>query len=117
MITVYKLPVGLMDNTHIVAGVDIIHDAILLTTRDPGLRTLIIDTTPDEHDQLADLASLWRDPTPEELDLYNEGLEIIPPAPDTIRAEELLAQSPPAITMIEIWELLRIYARRLGYRF
>lgn len=33
---------------------------------------------------------------------------------DEARASEILATSPDAITMPEIWELLRIFARRLG---
>lgn len=37
------------------------------------------------------------------------------PDPDTIRAAEILATSPSAITMPEMWELLRIIGRRLGY--
>jgi len=36
------------------------------------------------------------------------------PDPDIDRAEEILETSPAAITMPEIWELLRIIGRRLG---
>lgn len=35
---------------------------------------------------------------------------------DEIRAGELLATSPPVITLPEIWELLRIFGRKLGYK-
>lgn len=35
--------------------------------------------------------------------------------PDTITARELLGTSPDVITQPEIWQLLRIYGRRLGY--
>lgn len=37
--------------------------------------------------------------------------------PDTLRAEELLQSSPNVITMPEMWELFRIFGRRLGYHF
>lgn len=40
-----------------------------------------------------------------------------PPDPDTIRAEEILATSPDAITQPQIWELLRIFGRKFGFRF
>lgn len=33
------------------------------------------------------------------------------------RAQEILASSPDVITQPEIWELLRIFGRRLGYDF
>lgn len=36
------------------------------------------------------------------------------PDPDIERVKELLATSPAAITMPEIWELMRIFGRRLG---
>lgn len=39
------------------------------------------------------------------------------PTPDYLRACEILSQSPPAMTMIEVWELLRILGKSLGYRF
>lgn len=37
-------------------------------------------------------------------------------SPDYIRASELLATSPDVIKMPEVWELLRIFGRKLGYR-
>ncbi|MBA7573639.1 hypothetical protein ES708_15437 [subsurface metagenome] len=37
------------------------------------------------------------------------------PDPDYDRACELLATSPQVITQPEIWELLRIFGRKLGY--
>lgn len=36
-------------------------------------------------------------------------------AQDEARAAELLATSPAVITQPEMWELLRIYGRRLGF--
>ncbi|MBA7568523.1 hypothetical protein ES708_10252 [subsurface metagenome] len=35
--------------------------------------------------------------------------------PDTIRAQELLDTSPDAITAPKMWELMRIFGRRLGF--
>ncbi|GAH87660.1 unnamed protein product, partial [marine sediment metagenome] len=35
--------------------------------------------------------------------------------PDAVRAAELLATSAAVITMPEVWELLRIYGRKLGF--
>jgi len=56
--------------------------------------------------------------------LYDEATQSLisnpsysPPDGDIARAEELLASSPQVITQPEIWELLRIFGRRLGYRF
>jgi len=40
---------------------------------------------------------------------------VAPLSQDTIRAKELLAMSPPVISMPEIWELLRIFGRKLKY--
>lgn len=36
------------------------------------------------------------------------------PNPDDARAAELLATSPAVITQLEMWELMRIFGRRLG---
>lgn len=105
-----------MNGTERVMGCDIIHDALLLTTENPDMRMLIMDTTPEENTLLSVMAIDVRDATPTETDLYNAQVVILPPDPDTIRAEEILGTSPDAITLPEIWELLRIYGRRLGYR-
>lgn len=40
-----------------------------------------------------------------------------PPNGDTARAEELLANPHAVITQPEMWELMRIFGRRLGYDF
>lgn len=40
-----------------------------------------------------------------------------PLTPDERRALEILATSPDAITQPEMWELIRIFGRRLGYYF
>lgn len=46
-------------------------------------------------------------------DQLNEEFHLL----DIARAQEILAKSPDVITQPEIWELLRIFARRLGYDF
>ena len=76
-----------------------------------------MDTTDEEHTQLASLSEAHRDATQDEIDQYNAEVEIIPPDDDTISAEEILSTSPDVITQPEIWDLLRIFGRRLGYRF
>lgn len=117
MIYVYYLPVDALDDTEQVAGTDLIHDAVLECTDQANVRKLTMDTTYVEHDQLSALALEVRAPTDTELELFY--LSVIPyvPDPDALRAEEILASSPDVITMPEIWELLRIIGRRLGYRF
>lgn len=47
------------------------------------------------------------------------GTEEVPvlPTPDYTRACQLLETSPLVISQPEVWELLRIYGRRLGYEF
>lgn len=42
-------------------------------------------------------------------------IEVDIPDPELDRINELLEQSPAVITMPEVWELLRIIGRRLGY--
>lgn len=117
MITVYFLAIETINNTEHVKGEQYIHDAILLTTEVPTIRQLIMDTTPEEDIALKALAISYRDPTQAEIDLYHTQVIIIPPDPDTLRAQELLHTSPDVITQPHIWELLRIIGRRLGYRF
>lgn len=117
MIRVYYLPIQIINGTEAVVGAEFIHDALLYTTSDPNFRMLIMDTTPEEDQSLTALAAAVQAPTQAQRDLYNSQVEIIPPDPDTIRAEELLATSPKVLTMPEMWELLRIIGRRLGYRF
>lgn len=58
------------------------------------------------------------------VDLVDQTLITTPSRPDydllmsdAIRAEELLATSPAVITQPQIWELLRIFGRRLGFSF
>ncbi|MBA7627794.1 hypothetical protein ES703_35263 [subsurface metagenome] len=114
MIRVYLLPVEIIDGTEIVAGCQLIHDALLECTEDAGIRKLIQDTTPDEHDSLLSDCISWRDATQEEIDRYHAQVVITPPDPDIEKAKELLATSPPAITMPEMWELLRIFGRFRG---
>lgn len=117
MIRVYSLALETIDNTEHVAGEDLIHDALLLTAGAPNIRQLIMDTTIEEHLQLTTLAISYRDPTQAEIDLYHASVIIKPPDPDTLRAQELLQTSPTVITQPQIWELLRIFGKRLGYRF
>jgi len=115
MIRTYILPVVNIDGTEQVAGIEIIHDALLLTTTDHFERKLIMDTIALEHAILESFANAWWEAYEDELKQYNSQVEIIPPDPDTIRAEELLANSPEVITQPEMWELMRIFGRRLGY--
>lgn len=117
MIYVFFLSVTTINGTQHVAGEDLIHDALLLTTDDPLLRRLIMDVTTTEMDALLAVCSSSRPPTQEEIDLYNQIVEIIPPDPDYERACELLASSPAVITQPEMWELMRLFGKRLGYRF
>ncbi|MBA7659129.1 hypothetical protein ES703_67094 [subsurface metagenome] len=117
MITIYFLPVVSANNTDTVAGVDLMHDGILEATEDPLTRKLIMNTTAQEDALLTPLAIETRYPTPDEVEQYLSQVVIVPPDPDTVRAEELLATSPQVITQPDIWELLRIYGRRHGYRF
>lgn len=114
MIRVYLLPVEQIDGTEQVAGIEIIHDALLFTTADPLERKLIMDTTELEHALFEPLAIHRWEATEAEIQQYNESVIIEPPNPDTIRAQELLENSPDVISMPEMWELMRIYGRRFG---
>lgn len=116
MIRVYILPVITFEGTDRVLGIDIIHDALLWTTPAPTLRKLIMDTTVAEHEALLDVCVSCPTPTQADIQAFNSQVEIIPPDPDTIRANELLSTSPQVITAPEMWELLRIFGRRLGYK-
>lgn len=51
------------------------------------------------------------------VDLGNQTIygEPIPPDSDYVRACELLANPPTAISQPEMWELMRIFGRKLGY--
>lgn len=117
MIRGYFLPIETINGTEQVAGTELIHDALLRTTGIPNVRLLIMDTTDSEHAQLTILALELHDLTQEEIDFYHSHVMPYEPDPDTIRAEELLASSSSAITMPEIWELLRIIGKRMGYRY
>lgn len=117
MIKVYLLPVILEGDTEHVAGTDIIHDALLLTTEDHDIRKLIMDTTEAEHEALFNLCVVCPETTQADIQAFNSQVTILPPDPDTIRAEEILATSPEAIPDPEKCELLRIFGRRLGYRW
>jgi len=76
-----------------------------------------MDCTLEERDIFHPLAIEARAPTQTELDLYHAQVIIYEPDDDTRSAEEILSTSPAAITLPDIWELLRIIGRRLGYRF
>jgi len=117
MIYVFFLPVETVNGAEQVVGIDLIHDAILDCTEDPLTRRLIMDTTADEFTALSALCTSSRPPTQEEIDLYNSQVIITPPDPDYERACELLASSPAVITQPEMWELLRLFGKRLGYHF
>jgi len=118
MYRVYHLSLIKVDGADTIAGAEFIHDAIIYTTPDPDIRELLMNTTPDEDQSLTALALGVRDATQEEIDTLDvENATTSPPSQDTLRAQELLESSPDAITQPEIWELLRIIGRRLGYRF
>ena len=117
MIRCYLLPVIAQNGTETVPGISIIHDALLLGTDTAMLRRLIMDTTDDEDLALIAAGATSIPATDEDIELYNTHVEILPPDPDTIRAEEILENSPDVITQPEMWELVRIFGRRLGYRW
>lgn len=112
---VYILPVERIDNTDTVAGIEYIHNALL--TYGAGQAILIQDTTTEEDEALSILATEVREPTSEELIAFEAIEKPLPPDPDYTRACELLSHSPDAIKQPEIWELLRLIGKRLGYRF
>lgn len=114
MIRVYLLPVKTVDGTEQVAGIDFIHDALLLCTEDPAWRLLIMDTSAAEHNGLVTVGGLPDIATQEEIDLYNSQVIPFTPNPDIARARELLGTSPAVITQPEIWELMRIFGRFHG---
>ncbi len=117
MIRIYLLPVETVNGTEQVAGIDFIHDALLDATADPLIRLLIMNTTPEEHTSLVAVATDHREAIQAEIDRYNTEVIIIPPDPDYDRACELLETSPAVITQPEQWELLRLFGKKLGYRF
>ena len=115
MIRVYYLDTIIINQTEVVVGSEYIHQAILSV--EGTLRKLIQDTTDVEHSALASLAESWRDATPQEIAALDALPAVPPPDPDYIRACEILGSSPDVITQPEIWELLRLIGRRLGYHF
>lgn len=115
MLRVYYLPVEPTPDGEQVLGVNLIHDALLECTQEPDRRKLIMDTTADEHASLENMAVLVRDPTQDEIDLFNAREVEPPPDPELDRIQELLANPPSVISMPEIWELLRLIAHRLHY--
>lgn len=115
MLKVYYLPVEPTPDGEQVLGVDLIHGAMLECTEQPDVRKLLMDTTPDEHDLLEDMAALVREPTQDEIDLFSAREVEPPPDTDTVRAREILTTSPAVISMPEVWELLRILGKRLGF--
>jgi len=114
MIRVYYLPVSTVDNTAIVSGLDLIHDAILLCTADPLVRKLIMNTTATDHEALISLAESHREPTQAELDLFNSLPPIPPPNPDKLRLQEIVDNPTEAIPQTEVWEAIRILTKLQG---
>lgn len=114
MIRCYYLPVYTIDSTDQVAGTHIIHYALLECTDDPQIRKLTMSTTDQEHDLLVPLAISYDPATQEETDHFNAHVITTTPDPDRLRAEDLLATSPQAITQPEMWELMRIFGKLLG---
>lgn len=117
MIRVYFLPVETIDGTDIVAGIEWMHDALLECTEEPNVRKLIMDCTLEERDIFHPLAIEARDPSQEEIDRYNAQVIPFVPDPDTIRAEEILHNPTLPIPAPDLADLVRIFGRRLGYRF
>ena len=115
MIRIYFLPVESIAGTEQVAGIDYIHDALLLCNEEPDIRKLIMDTTESEHLALVLAGGISDAATQEDIDLYHAQVVITPPDPDVEEAKTLLATSPPVVTMPEIWELLRIIGHRFGW--
>lgn len=50
-----------------------------------------------------------------EFSAFISSLPAPPPDPYSLRAKELLANPPTAITMPQVWELLRIIGRKFGW--
>ena len=115
MIRVYYLETERIDNTDTVKGIEFIHNAIL--SIEGTLKKLIQDTTDIEHNGLIAVATSWREATPDEIAQLATLPPPPPPDPDYDRVCELLASSPEVITQPAIWELLRIFGKKLGYRF
>lgn len=115
MIKIYILPVERIDNTDTVKGIEYIHDSLL--TYGAGKATLIQDTTPEEDTALSALAIEVREPTIEELAAFEALPPTLLPDPDYIRVCEILATSSESISQPEIWELLRLIGKKLGYKF
>jgi len=117
MIRVYHLPVERLDDGDIMAGIQYVHDALIETTISPWIKRVIMDTDFAEHATLLIYAIDWNIPTPEELARF-EALPLIPPpSVDYLRACEILHNPNLPINAVEIAELLRLFGRRLGYRF
>lgn len=85
MIYVYILPITRIDDTDVVTGNQYIHHAHAVY--DAGQATVIMDTTPEEHDALSALALEVRDPTEAELALVPP-----PPTADELYQEALRAE-------------------------
>jgi len=117
MLHVYFCPIEERNGTTFIVGEGVIHDAVIEPGATAYISKVIMDTTTFEHEVLVATAISHRPPTVDEINAWNEDFPPYTPDPATLRAEELLAQSPPTITMPEIWELLRIFGRRLGYNF
>lgn len=115
MIRVYFLAVETIDGTDTVVGIEYMRHGIL-QVEGTG-RKLIQDTTDPEHFMLASLAESWREATQDEIDLFDAVPPVEPPDPEYVRVCELLASSSDVITMPEIWDILREFGERLGYRF
>lgn len=113
-LNVYFLPWSGNDFTNVILKEQLIHHAIVLPTDDIDIRKVIMNTNALTHDRLCFVAHSWRLPTTEERDEYASAAIFPPQDPDLLICEELLGQSSEAITQPEIWQLLRIFGRRLG---
>lgn len=117
MIRVYFLPVETIDGTEQVAGIEFIHDALLEATAETDIRKLIQDTSQAEHDGLVAAGGISEAATQKDIDRYHEQVIIPPPDPDYDRACEILSNPAIPIPAPDLAKLVRIFGRRLGYRF
>ncbi|MBA7693753.1 hypothetical protein ES703_102342 [subsurface metagenome] len=85
MIRVYVLPITQLFNEDVVAGIEYIHHAHAVYDYEKA--TVIMDTTPEEHDALSALALEVRDPTEAEIALVPP-----PPTEDELYQEQLRAE-------------------------
>lgn len=117
MIRTYFLSVTIVNNTEVMAGINVIHDCLVETTDQAMVRRVIMGPTDAEHALLAALAASWNEATIDERDRYYALVTPLPPDPDYDRACEILSNPTIPIPATELAELVRIFGKRLGYDF